>query len=352
MKRLNKKQKQKLLRRERAIIRARMRVHRKEQSRTAFAKRRTGRTPRPDQLRLIAPTVFDIEDKKNRRRLTRFLEDLRGHFSRHAAKRLLIDFQRTQRFVAAGTLLFYAELCRLVEYSPGTQVRCNEPQNERAKQVLQQIGVYGICHHPFHGRTTHRDVVHWRVARGHMVDASKYAEAIEAHEGGLAEPLVNGIYRGLAEAMTNVCQHAYIGRRDDGLDHDGPRDWWVFSQAKDGYLYVALCDLGVGIPGTLPTTNPTLYDKLKALIGIAPQDGDCIAAAIEDSCSRTGKPERGKGLGDIIRAVAGAPRGRAMVFSNRGWYTLNDGSEASGNHRDSILGTLIAWSVPIQSELA
>ena len=205
MKRLNKKQKEKLLRRQRAIIRARMRVHRKEQFRTTFAKHRTGRTSSTDQLRLTAPAVFDIEDKKNRHRLTRFLEDLRGHFNRHAAKRLLIDFQRTQRFVAAGTLLFYAELCRLVEYSPGTQVRCNEPQNERAKQVLQQIGVYGICHHPFHGRTTHRDVVHWRVARGHMVDASKYAEAIEAHEGGLAEPLVNGIYRGLAEAMTNVC---------------------------------------------------------------------------------------------------------------------------------------------------
>ena len=349
MKRLNKKQKEKLLRRQRAIIRSRMRVRRKGQSRTVFAKRRTGGTPHPDQLRLIAPPVFDIEDKKNRRRLTRFLKDLRGHFNRHAAKRLLIDFQRTQRFVAAVVLLFYAELCRLVEYSPATQVRCNEPQNERAKQVLQQIGVYGICHHPFHGRTTHRDVVHWRGARGHLVDASQYAKTIEAHEGGLAEPLVNGIYRGLAEAMTNVCHHAYIDRRDDGLDHDGPRDWWVFSQAKDGYLYVALCDLGVGIPGTLPSTNPTLYGKLKALFGITPQDGDCIAAAIEDSRSRTGRPERGKGLGDIIRAVAGAPRGRAMVFSNRGWYTLNGGNESSGNYRDSILGTLIAWSVPVQS---
>lgn len=148
MKRLSKKQKEKLLRRQRAIIRARMRVRRKKQSRTAHAKNRTGRVPRPDLVRLIAPLVFDIEDDKNRRSLIQFLEDLRDHFKYRAAKRLLIDFQRTQRFVAAGTLLFYAELCHLVEYSPATQVRCNEPQNERAKQVLQQIGVYGICHHP------------------------------------------------------------------------------------------------------------------------------------------------------------------------------------------------------------
>lgn len=349
MKRLSKEEREKLLRHQRALLRARIRASRKGQARAASAKRRTVRAPRPDLVRLTAPPAFDIEDEKSRRRLIQFLEDLRGHFRHSAPKRLLIDFQGTLRFVAAGTLLFYAELCRLVEYSPATQVRCNEPRNERAKQVLQQIGVYGICQHPYHGRTTHRDVVHWRIARGHVVDANQYAEAIEAHEGRLAEPLVKGIYRGLAEAMTNVCQHAYIGRRDDGLDHDGPRDWWVFSQEKDGQLFVALCDLGVGIPVTLPKTNPSLFGRLKAMAGIEPLDGECITAAIEDSRSRTGRPERGKGLGDIIRAVSGAPSGRAVVFSNRGCYTLNGGKEASGNYRDSILGTLISWRVPIQA---
>lgn len=349
MKRLSKEQKEKLLRRQRTLLRARLRISRKEQSRATVNKHRADRVLRQDRIRLVAPSVFDIEDDKNRRSLIQFLEALRAEFKPRAAKRLLIDFEGTQRFVAAGTLLFYAELCRLVEYSPSTQVRCNEPRNERARQVLQQIGVYGICQHPYHGRTTHRDVVHWRVARGHMADASRYADTIEVHEGRLAEPLVKGIYRGLAEAMTNVCHHAYIGRRVDSLDHDGPRDWWVFSQAKDGHLYVALCDLGVGIPVTLPKTNPSLFSRLKAITGIEPPDGECITAAIEDSRSRTGKPERGKGLGDIIRAVSGIHGGRAVVFSNRGWYTLNDGKEASGNYRDSILGTLISWSVPIEA---
>lgn len=349
MKRLSKEQKEKLLKRQRTLLRSRMRDSRKEQSRRASAKRRKARVPGPDTVRLTAPPVFDIEDPKNRRNLIEFLGDLRDHFKHRAAKLLLIDFEGTQRFVAAGTLLFYAELCRLVEYSPATQVRCNEPKNEKARQVLQQIGVFGICHHSYHGKTTYRDVVHWRVARGHMVNANQYAGAIEVHEGRLAEPLVNGIYRGLAEAMTNVCQHAYIGQRPDGLQHDGPRDWWVFSQAKDGHLYVALCDLGVGIPGTLPITNPSLYGWLKSKLGIEPLDAECIAAAVEDSRSRTMKRERGKGLGDIIRAVTGARGARAVVFSNRGCYTFKDGVEASGNYRDNIHGTLISWSVPIQA---
>ena len=347
MKRLSKKQREKLLRRQRTLLRSRVRISQKSNPRGS--KSRKDQTTRPDSLRLAAPVVFDIGDNKNRRSLIDFLEELRGHFKHHPEKRLLIDFQGTQRFVAAGTLLFYAELCRLIDYSPTTQVRCSEPRNERARQALQQIGVYGICHHTCRGKPTHRDVVHWRVARGHMVDASQYAETIEAHEGRLAEPLVKGIYRGLAEAMTNVCHHAYIRRREDGLDHDGPSDWWVFSQAKDGHLFVALCDLGAGIPVTLPKTNPSMFSRLKARIGVKPLDGECISAAVEDSRSRTGKRERGKGLGDIIRAVSSAPRGRAVVFSNRGCYTLNAGKESSGNYRDSILGTLISWSVPIQA---
>lgn len=349
MKRWNKEQKEKRLRRERTMIRTRIRTRRKVRSRRALRARQIRQTPRLDRVRLIAPAVFDIENENNRRPLIRFLEELREQFRHHEPKRLLIDFQGTRRFVASGTLLFYAELCRLIELRPGTQVRCTEPQNDRARQVLQQIGVYRMCQHQYRGKTTHRDVVHWRVARGHMADATKYAKAIEEHEGKLAEPLVKGIYRGLAEAMTNVCHHAYIERRDDGLEFDGSRDWWVFSQARDGFLYVALCDLGVGIPVTLPKTNPTLYSKLKAMFGIEPLDGQYLAAAIEDSRSRTGKPERGKGLGDIIRAVTGVPGGRAIVFSNRGCYTLKNGEDASGNYRDSILGTLIAWSVPIQA---
>jgi hypothetical protein len=347
MKRLSKKQRRKLLRRQRTHLRSRVRVSRKSNS--CRSKSKKDHTIRPDHHSVNAPVIFDIGEKNNRRSLIVFLEKLRSHFKDRPEKRLFIDFQNTQHFVADGTLLFYAELCRLLHYRPTAQVRCNRPRNERAKQVLRQIGVYELCRHTYRGKPTHKDVVHWRVARGHMVDASQYAETIEAHEGRLAEPLVEGIYRGLAEAMTNVCHHAYIHRREDGLDHHGPSDWWVFSQAKDGHLFVALCDLGVGIPVTLPKTNPSMFSRLKAITGIEPLDGKCILAAVEDSRSRTGKRERGKGLGEIIRAVSGATGGRAVVFSNRGYYMLNDGKESHGNYRDNILGTLISWCVPIQA---
>jgi hypothetical protein len=341
MKHLSKKQKERRLRHQQALLRRK----RRERLRTISKKRKTKRVSRPDQVVLTAPLIFDIENDKNRRPLIRFLKKLRNHFKHHAGKRLLINFQNTRQFVSAGTLLFYAELCRLSKYRPATQIRCNEPRNDRAKQVLQQIGVYWICHHPYHGKTSHRDVVHWQVAQGHRVDANQYAGAIEAHEGRLAEPLVNGIFRGLAEAMANACEHAYTEQRLDSLEYDSPCDWWVFSQEKDGHLYVALCDLGVGIPSTLPRTNQGLFDKLRQALG-NPNDGACLSAAIDDSRSRTGRPERGKGLGNIIQAVSDAPDGLAMVFSNRGWYKLRSGAEASGNYPDSILGTLIYWEVP------
>lgn len=300
MKRLSKEQKESLHRRLciRALAKKRSKARVKKKK---IQVQRSIRSYRgTERRRLNAPIIFDIETPQNRPLLAQFLEDLREHFKNKPDQALLIDFKGTQRFVASGTLLFYAELCRLVEYRPNLQIRCTRPNNERASQVLQQIGVYKICHHPYRGQPNRHDVVHWRVARGHIVDASQYASAIEEHEGKLAPPLVDGIYRGLAEAMTNVCHHAYIEQREDGLKHEGSHDWWVFSQARDGYLYVALCDLGVGIPRTLPSTNQNLYMALKSKLGVKPADSECITAAIEESRSRTGRRERGKGLGDIF----------------------------------------------------
>ncbi len=345
MKRLTRKQRERLLRRLKTLLRSRRRRIRRVRS-SALAIQRRGPTS-TKALRIYAPVVFDIFDPRARTELLAFLDQLRQAFKSCPAEKVLIDFSKTNRFVAAGTLLFYAELCRLVEYSPRTVIRCTQPVGEKAKQVLQQIGVFGLCQNTYRGKATHSDVVHWKVARGHVVDATQYAETLEVYEGMLAEPLMNGIYRGLAEAMTNVCHHAYIEERDDGLEYSGTKDWWVFSQAKDGFLYVALCDLGVGIPGTLPTTNPGLFGRVKDIIKMSPKDSDYINAAIQDSRSRTHLPERGKGLGDIVQAVAQVANGRASVCSNRGWYTLTNGQESSGDFRDSLCGTLVTWKVPI-----
>lgn len=102
-----------------------------------------------------------------------------------------------------------------------------------------------------------------------------------------------------------------------------------------------------GIPRTLPIKRSGVFQGLKEKLGFHPADSDCIEAAIEDSRTRTGKAERGKGLGNIIEAVSNF-NGSALIFSNKGGFLLHNGKESKLNYQSSILGTLIMWSVPTE----
>lgn len=299
-------------------------------------------------LRIQAPHIFDAFNHECRSDLATFLTALREHFRTTPDRTLLIDFHKTERLYATGTLLFYAELTRLIEYRHhSVKVRCTSPVNDRASQVLEQIGIYKLCSHRSHGNPTRDDVVHWRVARGHLVDNTICAPAIEAFEGELAAPLVDGLLGGLAEAMANAVHHAYDGTRNDGLDYTEIRDWWMFSQKKDGYLSVVFCDLGVGIPETLPMKRPWLIKQIEK-IGLPVNDANCIKEAINDGRSQTGLPGRGRGLGNIIDVVEKVHGGIAIVSSNKGYYLSKDGKASLANYRDNLMGTLIYWHVPLQ----
>lgn len=299
-------------------------------------------------LRISAPQMFDANNNQARAELVAFLAELRSHFRDNPNRTLLIDFTRTERFIAGGTLLFYAELTRLIEYRNQTvKIRCTTPANNRASQVLEQIGVYNLCSHGSHGTPTRDDVVHWRVARGPLVDNTICAPVIEAFEGSLAKPLVDGLLGGLAEAMANAVHHAYDGVREDGLNYTGLRDWWMFSQEKDGYLSVVFCDLGVGIPATLPIKRPWLIQQMEKF-GLPVNDANCIKEAINEGHSQTGLIGRGHGLGNIIDVVTKVHGGLVVVSSNRGRYDFKDGKSSLTNYRDNLMGTLIYWQIPLQ----
>lgn len=163
-----------------------------------------------------------------------------------------------------------------------------------------------------------------------------------------------GLYVGIVEAMTNANHHAYEDVRDDSLNHiDRKKQWWMFSQIRDGRLSLSFCDLGIGIPRSLPLKRKSLWDKLKSL-GRPPTDGDAIKAAVEDSRSRTGHQHRGKGLKQLVAAVDTARDARLIIYSNAGRYdcrkTNHQMIEEKYDYRGSILGTLILWSVPLAEE--
>jgi hypothetical protein len=291
---------------------------------------------------LTAPEVFDIHHEKYRSDLLNFIKLMRFRFKDTHFRKIIIDFRFTKKFIATGTLLFYAELRRLIEVADLRQItlRCRAPFNDLPSQVLQQIGVYKLFGYHYRGKLKHKDVVHWKVAGGNKIDATPYAHTIEKYEGSLAEPLINGVFKGLAEAMANVMEHAYPKDTESKV-------WWVFSQVKDGKLSVVMCDLGVGIPQTLPLSLPSLFERVKAAFGLFPPDSSCIKEAVESIESSTGKLERGRGLKNI---VAAGDHGKVFIYSNRGCYVSICGKIQICDYKDSISGTLVCWILPLAKE--
>lgn len=296
---------------------------------------------------LKAPEEFGIVFGFLRRRVLDFLSQLREAIGK-GKRPVVIDFTATHRMAAEGTLLFKAELCRLVHSYPGATVTCIPPEDQKVSEVLKQVGIYELLGFKSEIKPSHDDVINWRHAHGHGAQGEKYNEILGHYDGIIPERLATGLYVGITEAMSNCHHHAYIGRRRDGLNADPKsKDWWMFSQERDGKLTVVFCDLGVGIPETLPIKRPALWKQLISMQK-RPKDGKTIEAAVKESRSRTEKHYRGKGLKQLVEAIEQFPAARLLIMSNKGCYDyVANGSTRVVNYRGSILGTLIQWTVPI-----
>ncbi|WP_456378843.1 hypothetical protein [Thiolapillus sp.] len=287
-----------------------------------------------------APAEFNLLKSDRRKELLDFLTKIKatarikGHY--------LLDFSSTRKMFADGTLLFRAQLCRLNDSRvPGQIYRFRFPHDRKIKEVLKQTGILDIVGQSLELSPKHHDVVHWNSANGIAAEGEKYNEVLGHYEGRVARRLLSGLYVGITEAMTNTSHHAYID------SHSGESGWWMFSQSKDGKLYVAFCDLGIGIPGSLPIQRPSVFKQLQRLERNA-RDSDCIEAAVKDSVSRTKKSHRGKGLYQITRVLMEhQDDAQLIIYSNRGCYIRKTSEEKLFDYKDSINGTMICWQTGI-----
>ncbi|MDO8712936.1 MAG: hypothetical protein Q7K13_00425 [Polynucleobacter sp.] len=254
----------------------------------------------------------------------------------------------TEKMYSDGTLLFLSEMHRLTRHvQGGVPIKFIAPKNDKVLQVLKQIGFIDLIGVKTQITPKDDDVVNWRVAHGAQVDGEKYDDVLAQYDGDIAQALQKKLFTGITEAMTNVANHAYDLNRIDGLNiNDESKEWWMFSQEKDGFLSVSFCDLGAGIPRTLPVKHPSLWKQI-SMLGKS-NDADAIDHAVRKSVSRTNDVGRGNGLGQIVQVVQAQNQSEVVIYSNKGTFTKINGSKRLFRHSDSILGTLIYWKVPLQ----
>ncbi|SMQ94247.1 hypothetical protein NBC2815_00889 [Xanthomonas fragariae] len=301
-------------------------------------------------IAIVAPVEFALENH-NHDLVVDFLQQLcKAAISfQQSGQALVIDFRRTTLMVASATLLFFSELQRLRSIYPGLGLRCIPPKDPAVAEVLQHLKIFQLLGYESSVVPSRPDVISWRVASSSMVDGVQVGSLIETYRS-LGSERAKHLFRGVSEAMGNAVNHAYIAPRGDGLPAPPADKWWMFCRQDEDNLVVAVCDLGIGIPKSLPMLYPE--EAFVRLLdfgtrGRIRSDAWMIEAAMQIERTRTSARGRGKGLGDTRRLVDEVPGGRLVILSNRGQLQYRGGAYERKNYEQSIKGTVVLWVVPL-----
>lgn len=318
-------------------------------------------------ITVYAPKVLCIYSDKNHWRTTEFLQKLREACKSKGAT-IKICFRDTQHITAAAGILTLSEIDRLVSHYGRGRFKVLPPARITDKfgatrntvdQVFHQIGLYKLLgKKSFQPSTVAANVECWRVESGTIAQSETAGLMLRAITAQMPRATTSSLYRGAIEALSNCVEHAYPSRRNDGLNIACSK-WWMFTAVISGRLVVIVCDLGVGIPTTIHRTqNPSLIQQIFQNFGFtAVNDAGWIKTATLVKETRTAATNRGKGGGDLRNLIKVDTSAKLSIFSNKGYYVHTTLAAKNGkslatpeflmDHRNSILGTIVEWSVDI-----
>jgi len=319
----------------------------------------------PWAYEVIAPPKISIYNPRDHERTVIFLENLRKAFSKHL--KIRICFRDTKEIAAAGGLLFIAEIDRLCTHYPHVKVDCTHPprrhhgkfKNESyvIESILNQIGFFKLIGKPERKVQSYPTVSCWQLSQGRVAEGSIAGALINQIDEKLPNIAKQRLYRGAIEAISNCVDHAYPTMRPDGLKILDDR-WWMFVGIIMDKLIIIVCDLGVGIPSTIPKnySEATIRAVLEFLKVSKTNDSELIHASTYLNKTRTKMAHRGKGGKDIRGLLDHYPGANLGIYSNKGCFKDGNKITKSGakhafalkdEQKKSIKGTVIEWSIPI-----
>ncbi len=333
-----------------AVVAVRRKLKSEARGKTARVKERTSR------FELLVPETLDLFTEYDQ--TARFLAGIRDIALRKRRNVQLI-FDDAKNIHPGAMLCLVSECyrCRNID-SKNPRVSGNYPADPRIKRILQDIGFFDLLevHNPLPLQSDNFPLEYIKVFSGNRA-VGEQADRLKAALLGDAiqmDPAASTkLYRGLTEAMTNVVHHAYPSEISSGVARLKNRWWLVGHVDKDKReLMVMFFDQGVGIPATLPLRYPGEYLNtiLAGLHLLDPNDGDLIRAAMRITRSQTSESHRGRGLNDFRAFINECGGGSLRIISRRGLYTYTaDGNETSAALKVNLGGTLIEWTVPLES---
>lgn len=321
----------------------------------AEAKRR--RDAKPLQFsfrRFILPEEVSLASDGDRESLLKIVREIKNSVSSDLVSTVMLDFSKIEKLYPSGTILLVSEIHRLLENPKfRAKLKSTYPENIVVEQFFQHVGlIQELGLENRHENLSDENVVNWLCASGTEGNLDAIADDLpKLLIEGANEALRLAVTTGMAEAVANSAEHAYIISRNDGVTRKVLKKWWAFAREKDDVFEVVICDLGAGIPRTLKKTWPEEFSKLaKKMAGKKVKDHVLIQSALKVGRTRTDKGHRGKGLKDILRAVESNSIGHIEIFSNRGLYAYDGASRRKlrRSFKDSVYGTIVQWSIPTE----
>jgi hypothetical protein len=278
-----------------------------------------------------------------------------------------IDFTPIRYISTAAALVLAAEYdrARIIIGRPSPLIDLHEWDKEVFERLLQ-LGFFqavgmGKIENGEHA-TINEDVMTLRFVSGSdaseteqadqmLLELARFIDPASELDEAIAVPLNSA----LSEAMVNVRMHAYPKDVRFRFRHVGR--WWLAGTAdrKKRFLSIAIYDQGASIPVTYPRQQWS--SAVKAYVGemlsfgarsLYANDPVHIAAAMQYGNSNTDRPNRGKGLPQMLEAIDQAGDGQLLVISRGGRYLYRNGKVAERKHyRRSIGGTLIEWTIQL-----
>lgn len=319
---------------------------------------------RSREIRVIAPAHIDFYKPKKFTQTFDFIRKVQDSIKQayNQNKAVKICFRNTTYISAAAAINLFAETDRSVSkfknvkfsvvYPPKTSIlNPTKDTHPIVDLVLNRLGFYELLKIRRRPLREFRNVKCWKHASGSVVEGETTGKLLAELDGFAID--TSKLYRSCVEALANAVEHAYSPSISSDADMSDKR-WWMFMAILDDKLTLMICDLGHGIPKTLPKTQgKEQLDKLLAMFG-GSVNNDCalIQAATLVKKTRTEKDYRGKGGKDLTSLVDSIPNSRLTIFSRTGVYTYKGkGKGTIGgkayNNRSSINGTIVEWSIPL-----
>lgn len=315
------------------------------------------------------PANFSIysadKDKDSSYRDTMNIISAISRCNQNFTKKVHLDFSQTKFIKVASILVLYATIELAIKKGVNFKI-ISFPQEFKATRVIKRSGLNKLCRDGISVPDFNSDFIpvisgvggDYRDEIVDFIQSKIYNNQMSAH--------TESIYGGaIQEAINNVSYHAY-----PNINENNDKKWWAKCDLAGDQLFLAIYDLGVGIPETvmkrtwygniLQQTYPQIYDKIQSELekeGVnigefrykygKVTDAMKIAISMVGDVTGTDSSKHGQGSKSIKALVADNDIGTLWIYSNDGLYKLKSGSVETIDLPKRMPGTLIQWNIKV-----